>query len=402
MYKVLIADDEDIICRGLASMVSRHTELEVVALAGDGEIAFEKAKETQPDLMFVDINMPFLNGLEFIEKIRDILPDVVIIVVSGYDDFEYVQKALQLGVADYLLKPVMEEPFYEVLDKAVSRLDSMDKSRKFMNWVEGQVEQNRPIMVNDFLSNWLSGQMEEIEIEDQMRYLRIQMPLPYQITIIHPYRDYEKDSLQYSTDRNEEVLYFGCCSVVQKCFEPYSEAIYFRTEDDSLAVISNVLLQQQWEQLMQELTATMEECLGAKMELVQQQGDSIAEFPRIFGQLMEVYKDRKHYSDAVLQAMSMINAQWGNSELSLQLVADSLFVSASYLSRLFRRETGENFAACLTRKRINEAMMLLINTNMKMYEIAQKTGYTSQHYFSNAFKKAMGISPTDYRKNVLK
>lgn len=129
MYKVLIADDEDIICRGLAGMVSKRQKLQVVALAEDGEIALEKAIETRPELMLVDINMPFLNGLEFIERIREVLPDVLIIIVTGYDDFEFVQKALRLGVADYVLKPVMEQSFFEVLDKAVERLDSMDTSK---------------------------------------------------------------------------------------------------------------------------------------------------------------------------------------------------------------------------------------------------------------------------------
>ena len=67
MYKVLIADDEDIIRRGLASMVGQYGRLEVVALAEDGEIALELANQTHPDLMLVDINMPFLDGFEFIQ-----------------------------------------------------------------------------------------------------------------------------------------------------------------------------------------------------------------------------------------------------------------------------------------------------------------------------------------------
>ena len=135
MYKVLIADDEDIIRRGLAGMVSEHPSLQVTAMAEDGEIALEKVKESHPDLMLVDINMPFLDGFEFIEETKKILPEVVIIIITGYDDFEFVQKALQLGAADYVLKPIMEEPFFAVLDKAVSRLDRLEKSKRFMHWI---------------------------------------------------------------------------------------------------------------------------------------------------------------------------------------------------------------------------------------------------------------------------
>lgn len=411
MYKVLIADDEDIICRGLAGMVSMRPKLQVAALAEDGEIALEKAKEVQPDLMLVDINMPFLNGLEFIERIREILPEALIIIVTGYDDFEFVQKALQLGVADYVLKPVMEQAFFEVLDKAVKRLDSMAHSRKYISWMEEWVEQNRPKIMEDFWNGLLREPMDEAEFQKHMEYLKIQIPVPYAITVIHIYSGCEKEIHQaignpseadHNDGNHDDQWYLACNQVIQNCFEPYSQAICFQTEEGAMAVISKLLSQQQRQELEQKLISAMDQCLGARIELVWRHGSQVSELPDVLRKTMESYKERMHYSDIVLQAIGIIQVQWGNSELSLQSVADALFVSAPYLSRMFHRETGENFASYLTRKRMNEAKLLLKNTNMKMYEIAQNTGYTSQHYFSNAFKKAIGLSPADYRKNFLK
>ena len=107
MYKALIADDEEIIRSGLSRLLARDPDLEVAALAEDGEQALELAAERLPDLLLVDINMPFLNGLEFIERLEGVLRGAVIIVITGYDDFSYAQQALRLGVFDYLLKPVM-------------------------------------------------------------------------------------------------------------------------------------------------------------------------------------------------------------------------------------------------------------------------------------------------------
>lgn len=392
MYRVLIADDEEIICRGLASMVSQRPELQVAALAEDGEIALEKARETRPDLMFVDINMPFLDGLGFVEKAREILPEAVIVIVTGYDDFEFVQKALQLGAADYVLKPVMEQPFFEVLDRAVRKLDSMSDSRQYISWMEEQMEQNRPRMTDDFLNSLLRGQMDEAGAKRHMEYLKIRIPVPYCLTVLHIYNDSEKD----------DSWYLKCCGVIQKCFAPCSEALCFQTEEGAVGVISQALPQQQWGELESRLEEMIRSELNARSELVRRQGDSIRQLPDVFRETMELYKTQIHYSDMVLQAISAVRMQWEDPELSLQSVADAQFVSASYLSRMFRRETGENFASYLTRKRINEAKLLLKNTNMRMYEIAEKTGYTSQHYFSNAFKKAMGISPADYRKNFQK
>ena len=111
MYEVMSADDEEIIRRGLAGFVRKDPDFHVAALAEDGEMALEMAQKQALDLVFVDINMPFMNGLSFVEKLLAFQPDVMVVIVTGYDDFHFVQQALRLGAADYLLKPVMEQPF---------------------------------------------------------------------------------------------------------------------------------------------------------------------------------------------------------------------------------------------------------------------------------------------------
>ena len=399
MYKVLIADDEDIICRGLVSMVSACEGMEVVAVAEDGEIALEKARECLPDLMIVDINMPFLNGLEFVEEVHGFLLDVAIIIVTGYENFEFVQKALQLGVTDYVLKPVMEDAFFDALKKATDMLDNRDSSRNYIHWMEGQMERNRDKMVDDLFDGWLRGRMGDEEVEKQMGYLKIKMPVPYRVAIMHIYRNYER-----GCGGNTEGVppYDKCCEIVKKCFAPYTETICFQTEEGALAVITDSFIEEKWDRVERELVSALDADLCAKMEYTWERGDHVFDFPAVFSQTMRMYKESVHYSDTVRRTIEIINKQWGDSSLSLLSVADLLFVSAPYLSKLFRRETGENFAAYLTRKRISEAKTMLKNTNMKMYEIAQKTGYTSQHYFSNAFKKHMEMSPVDYRKTFRK
>lgn len=399
MYKVLIADDEDIICRGLVSMVSACEGMEVVAVAEDGEIALEKARECLPDLLIVDINMPFLNGLEFIGEVKGFLSDAAIIIVTGYENFEFVQKALQLGVTDYVLKPVMEDAFFDALKKATDMLDNRDSSRNYIHWMEGQMERNRDKMVDDLFDGWLRGRMGEEEVEKQMGYLKINMPVPYRVAIMHIYRNYER-----GCGGNTEGVppYDKCCEIVKKCFAPYTETICFQTEEGALAVITDSFIEEKWDRVERELVSALDADLCAKMEYTWERGDHVFDFPAVFSRAMRMYKESVHYSDTVRRTIEIINKQWGDSSLSLLSVADLLFVSAPYLSKLFRRETGENFAAYLTRKRISEAKTMLKNTNMKMYEIAQKTGYTSQHYFSNAFKKHMEMSPVDYRKTFRK
>ena len=78
-----------------------------------------------------------------------------------------------------------------------------------------------------------------------------------------------------------------------------------------------------------------------------------------------------------------------------------MFVSPQHLSRIFKQETGDTFGAYLAQTRVQKAMVLLRDPKLKMYEIAAKTGFSSQHYFSSSFKKLLGISPVEYRKTVL-
>ena len=235
MYKVLIADDEDIIRRGLAGMVSQYEGLEVSSLAEDGEIALEQARLTHPDLMLVDINMPFMDGFDLIRTAKAILPDVEIVIVTGYDDFPFAQKALQLGVSDYIVKPVMEEPFFKVLDKTMERLNRKAEANKYLNWLTRQIKQNRPAMVNDFFRSWLQNGMDAFEVKERMQYLDIRLPSPYCVTLLYfqgePSEAKESDVKDWDTG----LLLYGCEHMIREASAPYCEIFTFKPEEGALA-----------------------------------------------------------------------------------------------------------------------------------------------------------------------
>ena len=128
MYNVLIADDEPKIRRGIKQWVE-ETDLpfRVCAEAENGRQALELALHYKPELLLVDINMPHGNGLDFIRQVKSILPDSVVIVISGYDNFEYVREAFKQEAFDYLLKPVPRSDFNRILLQACREL-SKDRS----------------------------------------------------------------------------------------------------------------------------------------------------------------------------------------------------------------------------------------------------------------------------------
>lgn len=121
-FTVLIADDEYWIRESLRAMIDwQGYGMRLLQMAGDGEEALAAVKAQCPDILITDINMPFLSGLELIRGALAASPDTVILVLSGYGDFEYVRQALVDGAMDYLLKPLTKTKLLETLNRAIER-----------------------------------------------------------------------------------------------------------------------------------------------------------------------------------------------------------------------------------------------------------------------------------------
>jgi len=117
MFRLLIADDEDLVRRGLAALIQREApEISVVGVAADGIEALRLAEELRPDIVCTDIRMPGLSGLDLIERLRAARPGLRSVILSGYGDFGYARRAIGLGVAEYLLKPVDADQLLAILD----------------------------------------------------------------------------------------------------------------------------------------------------------------------------------------------------------------------------------------------------------------------------------------------
>lgn len=124
MYKVLIVDDEKFIRKSIRNRVDwEKYGFLVEAEAGNGEEALKVMKELQPHMVLVDIRMPVMDGLAFISEAKKIFPKTTYVIMSAYSDFEYARKAIQIGVEDYVLKPIEEEEMEKILQKAALGLN---------------------------------------------------------------------------------------------------------------------------------------------------------------------------------------------------------------------------------------------------------------------------------------
>ncbi len=123
MWKVMIVDDEMPVRKLLqASIDWESLGLEVVAEAASGIQAINIIDDVHPDIVFVDICMPFMNGLEFTEMATTRYPDLFVIVLTGFDDFEYARQCVRLPVVEYMLKPIVKNEVEKVLKRLVDKL----------------------------------------------------------------------------------------------------------------------------------------------------------------------------------------------------------------------------------------------------------------------------------------
>ena len=127
-YKVFFVEDEAITREGIRDNVDWGASgFEFCGEAADGEMALPLLHTTQPDVLITDIKMPFMDGLQLSKIVRERMPWVKIIILSGHDEFEYAQQAIKLGVTDYLLKPITVQKLQNVLQKLAVAVGSGKK-----------------------------------------------------------------------------------------------------------------------------------------------------------------------------------------------------------------------------------------------------------------------------------
>lgn len=178
--KVLILDDEFIIREGLCAFPWESYGCEVVGSAEDGEEGLRLAQTLHPDILLSDIKMPEMDGLEVSEKVKEAFPEMEIVLLTGYDDFEFAQQALRIGVAEYLLKPIDFNELDAVVEKICGRIRKHQKQKDEYHLLKEQYRKARPQIVSKAISDTLFGFYEDKEeLQENLKNLRIRLDCSY-------------------------------------------------------------------------------------------------------------------------------------------------------------------------------------------------------------------------------
>ncbi|HTX74341.1 MAG TPA: response regulator [Rectinemataceae bacterium] len=399
MWKLLIADDEPKIRRGIRSLVERLAlGIEVVAEAEDGEMAYEKAIENEPDILIIDIRMPFLNGLELIERLSGALPDRLIVIVSGHDEFGYAQSAVKLHVFDYLLKPLDAAVFEATLRRATSELEARSESGRYAVWTREQVSRNLPVLLERFFKDWIGGSLSHTEVQETMAFLGVSLHGPAALLAARFSERYGAGAS--GADRARRFALVAIRTIIAEAFEGSGAYVFEDGTETVLALIQGV---------------GEDELIAVKGEIERRASVQLIQVPMLASRILtdpvvdlsDAYEDiRVELADGgnceafVVLAVNHVGQHYWKPTLSLEITAKELQISPGYLSRLMKRETGHSFVEYLNCVRIKKATQLMNDPAARVFEVAERVGYRSQHYFSRAFRKVMGISPSEYKRGA--
>jgi two-component system response regulator YesN len=397
MWKLVIADDEPRIRRGLLQVLPwEELGIEVVGEAEDGIEALEVAKATKPDLIFVDINMPFLDGLAFVEQLQ-LEHKCLVVVITGYDEFTYAQKAVKLNVFDYVLKPVVKSQLKELIVRAVIELEKNKIKEEFHAFTSKQLQNNSLLIRDHFLRRWMNGLLESEEVVKNIEYLQLPIHASTRMAVFKVVQGTNVGTVK--KEWGKDLLEFASRNIIEDLLADSGTHIVFEDEKGYIVIFSPIADESEWMKLCMAIQTKFEEILARMvihMDRVMQDGFLHAD--RIYNELVKGINAKGSLSPVVLLAKKFVEQAYAMPNLSLQEVADQVRVSPTYLSKLLKKEIGASFIDYLTDVRIKHAVLLMNDTSYKVYEIAEKVGYNSQHYFSNAFKKKTGVSPNSYRK----
>lgn len=209
MYKVFIVEDEHLIRESLRKLLLSHSENYPISFAGeaaDGELGLAAMLDVKPDILITDIRMPFMDGLTLAKEAKKILPWIKIILISGYDDFDYAKSAIQLGVEEYLLKPIKEMELQDTLTNVIAKLDTQKELT-----APSAAQPNTfifELQKNHFLNGLYKGELavEDVISESQQfnRHL-----LGNKFTVLLATNKYDADFADYNRFSEYLTLLFG-------------------------------------------------------------------------------------------------------------------------------------------------------------------------------------------------
>lgn len=488
MYKVAIADDEPVIRNGLASMIeSENPDFKVVASFSSAEALIEYLKNDDVDVVFTDIVMYRLTGLDVAKYLHENKPYTKCVILSGYDRFDYAQSAISFNVCAYLLKPLDADALSDILNNISAELESFETDYDDENVFSSQ-------LLSDIFTGVISNESQLRRRAAQLGYDPELFLLPC-ITLNFCFPHYKEllSSWKYEIHSLNTALYHFICEIFDcETFPLYNkdgkiiivllaqtdtefvkakinetERLFddiFKTdfkcgvlcENNMMNIADNIDVSQLLSYIGNEneilctslatalFSGTFEEAESIftaslrrsnDMNVLRRNVSSL--FNELFSRLKDIKLPKHLLSEVNFYTLAAFNSidelqKWGvgllhsiygiisqngestetvsirnakkyiednlHNDISLDDVASHVYLNPVYFSKLFKQSAGITFTSYVTQMRIEKAKAMLCGTDLKIYEISEKSGFRSTYYFNRVFKRIVGVTPNEFRR----
>jgi len=435
MYQMLIVDDEKEIREGLFAWPWEELNVQALGRCAHGLEALQFLSSTPVDIVMSDIRMPFMDGIELMEVLKRQYPFIHVIILSGYSDFEYARKAIQLGAVDYLLKPIVFEDMVHCVKKLTARLEEKKQAEQRMAYLELKNQQLSRVLREKFLNDLFHGPLATSDLEQYGAEGEVLLEeTTHTAAVLRMDRLKTKEMSLSKHER--ELIPFSLDNILSDFWDAPGQRYHLvnRQNADTYLLSKGLPDQDMYKKLMVHLlrykglfkstfsivsgppVAGPEFIYKSVEAALSQMTDNVSNTILISEQtIISLDKDlvqtasliddpRIESSDSTEDGLVLTKAKQYikknyNRSLTLGEVAEQVYLSPGHLSTLFKK-SGTTFLKYLTDIRMNQARKMMFELQYNIYEIAEKVGYSDPAYFSELFKKHTGMSPNEYRKQL--
>ena len=371
MWKFLVVEDEPIEQQALNFLIEQFQPDAEVKIAPNAEKFREIALEWKPHFLLLDIRIPGGDGLTILEEIQKKGFEAKVFVLSAYDSFEYAQRALSLGVAAFLVKPVSVEQLYETFGKALVELNQKNETRSCQCGFQQFLEENTTRTPSEEAINlktasfnttkWIIAKKQIIDGFLAGDNRQITRGEKYLVDFL------EHLTLDFELSKMLLLGLFGelCDTLLSLQCDMDKIRLWARRQMFNLLAANSPYM---FDSI---LTNCLEEACAIRDSLHNEQTATIS------------------------LALQFIHQNF--AEVTLDSVASHVHVSSAHLSRLFVRVLQKRFIDVVKEKKIERAKELLLN-GLSVRNVALEVGYGNIAYFSTLFKQECGVSPSEYSR----